>query len=117
MADQIKTIRCYNCKSLLELFGSFDFFAGNPFRLKCPVCNKENDVENFGSYRYRVSSIIEQRELGSAEPIKINPMEVVEQTPINPLGFLSGIGDSIKGIGIWIVVVLILVLLIMWRNK
>ncbi len=121
MAKILKYQRCWNCQSLLELEGTFNIFAQAPYPLKCPVCSKVNDVENFGSYNYVVKSIPEQREIGQSGYIKVTPMEQVTVTPtplnLNPLGFLSKIGDSFKGIGIWIVVVLVLWLLISWKRR
>jgi phage FluMu protein Com len=116
MGNQLKYLRCWNCTSLLEVLGTFNFFAGNPFRLKCPVCGKTNDMENPGSYSYTVKNVIEQIEQPGVTPPIVQPVEVTKNTPTftsNPFtSFFTSWSNNIRTLGIWVIGVLVLVLLI-----
>jgi len=105
---QVKYYRCPKCGSLLELTGTFNFFAPNPYTIICPVCNTKLLVDNYESYNWKVSKVFkpnEQNNIQIIKPESITQPETKEQPK-------EGIFSNIKFIITAIIIILILIFLI-----
>lgn len=112
----LEYIRCPKCKSLLEITGTFNIFAPNPFKLKCPVCGIMLNIDNFGSYNWKVTNIVERRNPNDTSQIIPKPEEIIQPEEKKKLTVLGKIESGIKTLGIWVVIVLILILAIRFKK-
>jgi hypothetical protein len=105
---QVKYYRCPKDGSLLELTGTFNFFAPNPYTIICPVDGSKLLIDNYESYNWKVSKVFkpdEQNNIQIIKPESITQPETKEQPK-------EGIFSNIKFIITAIIIILVLVFLI-----
>lgn len=109
---------CPHCRSVFEINGALDFGAKSVQAINCPVCGQEIWVDSgLWPQKWTVGKII-TKEYNPAPPDIISqpvPTETVWKD-FSILGPLAGLGNNIKQIAIWAVIVLVLIAVIKFKK-